>query len=328
MENFNTRLKKIKKSTTKVMYCSIIFFLLGLLCFIWAFIIDENTVDNGVTLHELIYNNSSKKREIVTLTVKNTPCVFAEYDSNSTSPKYYFLMDDDYLYVGYLDYDTYQKLNKDDISTNPVTIKGVTRTIPNDVVDIAIKVYNEEVEQDFLTKENYSNYIGNICIDTVSSLVDNVFQIVLGLIFIIISIVYLIVYFVRKGKIKKAEKDTILWDNLKNELEKDNVLEYSKLNLYLTNNYIIDGTSGLTVIPYSNIAWVYIHEQRYRGLVYSRCLVLITNNNKRKLVAKSSSGSKKIKDSYTEIIEKIYEKNNAILIGYNKENSQKIKKLK
>lgn len=325
MKFLDARLKKVKKKTTNYLVCTIIFLVLGILCFGWAYYIDNTTKDTGVTLHELIYNGSTEEKEIVNLTVTEVPYVFAEYDDMITSPKYYFLMDKDYLYVGYLDYATYKKLDKEDISTNPVKIKGVTKKIPDDVIDIAIEVYNEDYGSEFLTKGNYKSYIGEICIDTNSDLVDNIFQIILGFSFILIAFIYAIIYLYRISKIKKVQKDTVIWDKVKSELDKEDVLDYSKFGLFLTENYIVDGLKGLTVIPYNDIVWIYLHEHKYNGITANRYLVVVTKDKKKKMIAGIDGVHPKAKNTYVEIIGRIYDKNNNMLVGFTKENQKQIK---
>lgn len=327
MDSFQEKLKKITKKTKEHLICAIVFFGLGILCFGWAYYISETTKDEGVTLHELISVGSTKEKDIVELTVTEIPYVFAEYDSDLTSPKYYFLMDENYLYVGYLDYATYQMLNQDDINEKPITIKGVTKTIPDDVIDIAIEVYNEDLEEEFLTKGNYKSYIGEICIDTVSDLVDNLFQIILGVSFVFIGIIYLIIYYIRKRKINKAKKDMVLWEQIQKELESSQTIDYYKFGLCLTPNYIVDGLKGLTLIPYADIVWVYLHEHKYNGIVCNRYLMVITKDKKKIQVAELGGIHPKAKNTYIEIMEKIYEKNQNILVGYTKENKERIKDL-
>lgn len=327
MNTSNERLKKITKKTRNSLLYAILFFVLGILCFGWAYYISDNTKDTGATLHELIYNGSTKEKQIVDLTVTEVPFVFAEYEDDLTSPKYYFLMDEEYLYIGYLDYATYQKLNQEDINENPITIKGVTKTIPDDVIDIAIDVYNDELEEEFLTKENYKGYIGEICIDTVSDLVDNVFQIILGILFLLTSIIYLIVYFHRNRKFKKLKENTMFWEQIKTELDSNETVEYSKFGLYLTPNYIIDGLKGITMIPYEDIIWLYLHEQKYNGITCNRHLKVITKDKRKFQIAGLSGIHPKMRNSYTEIMEHIYEKNQSMLVGYTKENQKQVKDL-
>lgn len=327
MDLFNERWKKINKKTKNYLYGAILFLVLALGCFGWAYYIDYHIKNNSITLHELIYNGSTKEKDMISLTVIEKPYVFAEYDSNTTSPKYYFLMDEDYLYVGYLDYDTYLKLNKDSIVDNPIMIRGVTKRIPEDVIDIAIEVYNEDLEEDFLTKENYKNYIGEICIDTVSDLIDNIFQIILGTLFLNIFIIYFIIYAVKNHKIRKVEKDDILWQEIQNELGSSETTEYAKFSTYLTPNYIIDGSKGFQLLSYQDIVWVYLHENKYNGVTNNRNLVVITRDKKKHCIADLSGFRPKIKDTYLDLMRDIYEKNQDVLVGYTKENRKQAKDL-
>lgn len=329
MEILNSRLKKLNKTTRNSLWIAVIFLIISIACFGWAYYINESTVvDSGITLHDLIYEGSTKEGEIVEVTVTEKPYVFAEYDTNLTSPKYYFLMDEEYLYIGYLDYATYQELDNDNINNDPITIKGLTKKIPDDVIDLAIEVYNEETGEEFLTKDNYKNYIGEIFIDTTEELVDDVLQIILGLLFLIISFVYFIVYIVVANKYKKIKKDSVLWEQITDELSRDSVIEYSKFGLYLTDSYIIDGNKGFTVIPYSDVYWTYLHEQKYNGITCSRCLIVITVNKKKYEIALLGGIKPKLKDTYTEIFNNIYNKNNDILIGFTKENKLRYKEFK
>lgn len=326
MDLFQERWKVISKKIRIFLYGAILFFILASCCFGWAYSI-HNQLKNSSTLHELIFNGSKKEKDIVSLTITERPYVFAEAenDLNSMSPKYYFLMDEKYLYIGYLDYGTYSKLDSEDIYENPITIRGITRTIPEDVIDIAIEVYNEGLEEALLTKENYKNYIGEICIDTVSDLADNIFQIIIGTLFFIISIIYFLIYCSRKQKVQKIKKDTILWDEIQEELGNQETIEYPKLPTYLTPNYIIDGSNGLIRIAYTDIIWIYPHETKYKRITSKRNLIVFTNNKKRFLIAELNGIYPK--DYCLNIMKDIYEKNQNILIGYTKENKKQIKNL-
>lgn len=321
----NVNEKKLEKNELKILYAGLIFFVLGFIFFIWAFYITSNTKNYNLTLHDIIKNGDSKENQIVSLTVTEVPYVFAEYDSKEKSDKYYFLADEDYLYVGYLDYDTYKKLSSDDINTNNITIKGVTKKIPSDVIDIAIEVYNEELGEEFLTKGNYKNYIGEVCINTVSDLVNNAVQIVFGIIFVVISIVYFVLYVVRKNKVKKI-KNSSDWSKVSSELDSSNTVSYDKYNLFLTSNYIVDGLKGLTVIPYQDIIWVYLYEYRYNGIVCNRKIMVVTRDGKKQEIA-GISGIHRSKNNYMEILENISSRCPNALVGFNGENQKKIKEM-
>ena len=327
--NFSdTRIEKLEKKTNNYLYYGVVIFgILGVVFFGWAFYIQKNLTGTKNTLHELIYNESTKEGKKVKLTVTSIPYVFAEETSKKTNAKYYFLMDGDYLYVGYLNDDTYEKLNQKDISKNPITIYGKTKKIPSDVIDIAIKVYNEGLEEPILTRDNYSEYIGEICIDTDSVSLAGAFQTILGILFNWVGFIYLILFLVKKRRINKFKKDTVLWEDIISELNDKEVEEYFKFGTCLTKKYIVDSMKGLTIIPYQDIVWLYLHESRYNGVTNDRYLIAVTKEKKNVKVARLSGFHPKSKDTYMEIIQKIYEKNPNMLVGYTSENRKAAKNL-
>lgn len=204
MDNLNE--EKISKTEKHLLHVGLILSSIAIIFFSWAFIIAKHVVDNNVTLHELIKNGDTKSNQIVYLKVTEKPYIFAEYDSNEKSNKYYFLLDENYMYIGYLDYNTYKKINSSDLDEKPITIKGITKKTPDDVINIAIATYNKEIGEEILTKDNYKNYIGDIYIDTVNDLVNNTPQLVLGTAFSILAIIYFISYIIRNIKINKTKK--------------------------------------------------------------------------------------------------------------------------
>lgn len=123
----NVNKKKFEKRELKNLYRGLSFLIISFIFFCWAFIISINTENNNLTLHDIIKNRNEKENQVISLKVTELPYVFAEYDTKKESNKYYFLQDENYLYVGYLDYKTYNKLNKMDTNINRITIKGVTK---------------------------------------------------------------------------------------------------------------------------------------------------------------------------------------------------------
>ena len=194
----------VMKKLHKKLIFTFIFLILSISCFSWVFYINKVTNTDEVTLHEFISNNKTKEKQKVNLTVSEIPYLFAEIENgnNKTGPKYYFLMDRDYLYIGYLDHSTYMKLNNKSINDNPIKITGITKKIPDDIVEIAINVYNENLGYEFLNKDNYHEYIGTICIDTVSDLVNSSFIFILGFICMLVSFINIFSYFYKMNLIK------------------------------------------------------------------------------------------------------------------------------
>ena len=186
---------------------------------------------------------------------------------------------------------------------------------------------NEELGKEFLTKGNYKNYIGSIYIDTVNSIYQDTIQIVLGCVFAIFFVVYFISYMIHNRNLNKFKKDTVLWGKIKTELDSSNIIEHSKLSLYLGKNMIIDYSKKLNILNYQDIAWVYLHENKYNGITNLRYLMVVLKNNKKIQIAYVGGFHPKLKEEYVKVMEEIYQHNQTILIGYTKENREQIKKL-
>lgn len=324
------KLKKLKKINKKDLFCIIFFLGLTLFCFGMGYYLNQLDKKETISLHELLKVQSSETGRKVNLTVTEKPYLFAEYDKDVLTDKFYFLMDENYLYVGYLDFGTYNELNNDKITSEPITIKGKTKTIPNDVVDIAIESYNELAEKEILTKENYKDYIGAICIDTTEEDDDdNVFIIILGVFFLIAMLIYLGYVLLKINKYNKTIKkmDSHDYDNIVRELERSDCKDYDEFKVYLTDNYIVDGKKGLNIIPYKDIVWAYLYEHRYNGIANDRYLVIYTKDKKKHTVAEMPITLKQTKEVYNEMLQNIYNKNQSMLLGYTKENKKQAKDL-
>lgn len=148
----NAAIKKNKKNLVAM----IIFIIIGLLL-IGYYVYGSNLAskEEAISFHDVIAEGKIDTDLKVKVEVSTVPYVFAEYDKDEKSNKYYFLMDDNYLYIGFLDYNTYQKLSEEEISKYPITVEGFTKKIPDEVIDLAIEVYNEEAQEEVLNNGNY-----------------------------------------------------------------------------------------------------------------------------------------------------------------------------
>ena len=72
---------------------------------------------------------------------------------------------------------------------------------------------------------------------------------------------------IHNRNLNKFKKDTVLWGKIKTELDSSNIIEHSKLGLYLGKNMIIDYSKKPNILNYQDIAWVY-----FCLLYTSRCV--------------------------------------------------------
>ncbi len=291
----------------------------------------EESEKNKDSMHNVILKDESKNTDKKAyLDVYTTPYKFAVYDD--TSDAYYFVMDDKYMYVVYMSLADYNRLNKDDIKTNPVKIEGVTKKTPDDIKKLAIEAYNDAMknEEDKLTLEDFDNYFGSIYLDMTPS-DDSIggFYYCMGFIFGFLGItmfIIFIIYNVRfKKEIKKLDSNEIMKIDM--EMNDPESFYYEKAHLFLTKNYIVNFAGGFNVIEYKDIIWMYPFVMRTNGIKTSQSIMVVTKDGKRKKVADIDVFTKGKKEVFDEIFNTIASKNDNIIIGYNKESQMKAKEL-
>lgn len=324
-----TKLSDCFKITTRVYVVAIIFLLITIVFFGWAFVLEDTNKSDAKDFLESRIGMQTKEKEYVSLDVTMGPTLFAEYDTMITSDKYYFVWSGDALNIAYLDYGTYQEVTTKTSNEESIKIYGVTKTIPTDVLEIAIDVANDIVGEDFLTMDNYQDYISTMYIDAVNPLHDNSIQIVAGIIFALLSIAFFILAIVRQRLTKKSiqSRTESEWQKILTELDDENVKHYKKINLYLTDNYIIDLSNGLRVIEYKDIVWMYQYQLKQYGMTTNKNIVIATKNGKKVSIANMDNFMKRSKKAYTEIMDFIVSKNSSIALGYTKENKKEMKNL-
>lgn len=325
----NSKLGQSLKLNNRALIAALIMILISAIFFGWAYVLTTSDKGTPQNFSDLLASQSIKEGIYTSLTVTEEPHVFAEYDDNLTSDKFYFLWNGDLLHIGYLDYSTYSDLKSKAVEVDSPTIFGVTKKIPLDVIDIAIETYNEAVGETFLTKDNYSQYIGTLYIDVVSPVQDNTFQLIFGFVFLLLGVILLVTYIVRQKQTKKGirSRSESEWKKIFSELDSDTTKSYKKINLYLTENYIVDLGSGLRVIEYKDIVWMYQFQMKRYGMTVSKNIVLATKNKEKISIANMDNFMKRSKKDFSEIMNYIVSKNEGIVLGYTKENKKQMKDL-
>lgn len=327
----NIRSQKIKTAINLInryLLVAVVLFLLAIPFYVWAYIIENEDLGEPLNFTEQVASASATSGEYVELKVTEVPNVFAEYDSSKTSDKYYFVWSDNYLNVAFLDYDTYQKLNQEGIHDNPVTIRGITKTLPNDVIELAIDGYNKMVGEEFLTASNYQSYLSTLYIDTTADLNNSTIQVLFAVVLTVLALIFLTLFIVYRRKFKKvwkqySEKE---WNRISQELDSEDAKIYKKSRLYLTEHYIICLNHGLTVVDYQDLAWVYPYQLKQYGITTSRSIILWSKKKERYTVA-SLEGVTKSKAMIDEVIDFIVSKNPVVLVGFTDENRKSAKDL-
>lgn len=284
---------------------------------------NEKDEQNIKYLNELIESNDRKTGEKAYLNINWLSSKFAVY--NDTTDAYYFAYDGDYYYIIYMTESKASELLNMDLENNPVEITGVTRSISDDVRDIAIEDYNSELEdnEEALTTSNFYNIFGDIYLDqtsTYSTTTDmySAFGILIFFFGLITTLVGIISSISVSSRMKKISDVDI--QILESEMNNSESFYYDKVKLYLTPNYIIMVDGRLLYYKYSDILWMYSYESRYNGFRTNKAIKILTNDAKTSMFANTPLATKQGKAIYDEIWDTIVSKNPNMKLGYTTEN--------
>lgn len=325
----NSKLSQSFKLNSRCLITGFILLVISIILFGLAYMISSKDLGEAKNFTDLVANSEIKEGMYASLTVTEEPIVFAEYDDRLTSDKYYFLFNGEFVHIGYLDYGTYTDLKTQSSFVDSPEIKGIVKPLPEDVLDLAVEAYNEILGINLITKDNFSTYFSMYYLDVVSPAYDNGIQLVAGFIFLILGLVLLLTYYIRHRQTKKGirSKSENEWKNIFSELDSEDTKFYKKLNLYLTENYIVDLSNGLRVVEYKDIVWMYQFQMSRYGITVSKNIVLATKNREKISIANMDNFMKRSKKDYTDIMNFIISKNESIVLGYTKENRKQMKDL-
>ena len=237
------------------------------------------------------------------------------------------------MYIAYMDEATYKENFENDGKDN-IRIYGYTYTTTKDVKQIAIDTYNEMYElkgDEALTVADFSNYFGSVYMNmTDNTSAEGSMCIMFGFLAFLIGMVMLIAYFIKAKKYKKYFKNTSRneLNMINSQLNSKDSFNYKDLKLFLTDNYIVSYINNFYAVKYEDVLWIYEHIQRVNGFRAYTAILVMDKSFKLHTIVQTSLNTKAKKESFNEIFETISNKNENILVGYTKENRDKIRNMK
>ena len=247
---------------------------------------------------------------------------------------FYYVFDENYMYVVRMRDNTYESFLTDDLLENPKRISGMTKTIPEDIKEIAIEVYNEEMEEeDQITSGDFTRYFNDVYLDAEAlPLTETDVFVIIGVVVITVGAIVLLcggVMLMRyKKNIKKLSNEDI--EKIDQELNDKETFFYKTAHAALTKNYVVHFGNTFEAILYQDIIWIYPYEIRQRGVKTSQSIQIMTNEGQMHGIASMGTYTKKSREIYEEIFDTIVKKCPNALVGFTKENKklakEKIKK--
>lgn len=193
-----TTKKGKKKSNNFFGLYVIICVILGIAISFLVFGILETKKEKNTSYMNDLINIEDNVLKHANLKVYTTPYGFAEYEN--TKGKFYIVKDSDYLYIVYLDDEQYEEIIKNDLQNDPYIIEGYTNYISEEIQKLAIESYNELLNSEEVTEENFELFFGSIYLDaTASNNISTLYYVLSVAFFLIGSITFI---FLRKEKKK------------------------------------------------------------------------------------------------------------------------------
>lgn len=314
-------LKIVNKKNKSILFLSFVFIICFFIILYNGVKYENKSLPMAVGMHDLITNFETVENVYSYIDVNTSPFLFATYETNGDldNEQFYFVMDSsNSLYIVRMSLDDYENLNVKDINNNSIRIYGLTKKVDESMIKIAIETYNDELKEEYLTRENFSKYVGLIYLDMTEKIYDATLYYIGATICLILFImffsIFLLNYFKSKNIIKKYSKEELYKINLEIMMLKNN--SYSKMNLYLLNDYLVDASNSLVIINYDDITCIKIYEKKCNGLTINKNLKVMDKNNKVYSICNTKYLDNNKNFVLEEVIEKICLKNLNIKAGY------------
>lgn len=317
------KIDNMVKLLKKQLFIGIVLVIISVCCYFGAFKIRESENSKvPENWNNLIADNNDSEGKYATVTTPYIPYQFGEKEEDGVVSKYYLIIDTNFnYYVVRLTDDTYNDMvNQYDDKGDSFSydLKGYLYSTPDELKNLVINAFNEESDSG-LTMDNYNEYLGKCYLDETETPQDDVIGVLnaVGMIIDVFAGIIIIVFLLNNSRTNKILQKYDKRD-IEEEIGKESTTFYKKLKLYVTDKYLVCYANGINVIEYSDIYWTYIEKVRYRGITTGKYVVLITKD-KRKVQLTSTFRDEK---PLNEVIEKIHNKNEDILVGYSPENQK------
>ena len=268
---------------------------------------NNNSYDNyhnAQHMNNNSYNNYNKNQENI-----NNAYAKAYYDAYIAA-----FTKDEYDRV----VNAYENASDDDsIITEGVSYVGMSKSIPEEVRKLAIESYPEIFEND-INESEFDEFFGNFYILVNADPIDYTGPIMVSIMLLIFGS-----YFMYRGiKSKIKTKNVMNSDLYIRSIDEIESPEFETNKAILTKNYLVYAESGLNIIPYTDITWIYPHVFRYNGVPNHSVAYYIKGSKKMHLI---SYGLKE--STVNEVLYFIKDKNKDVLFGYTDENKKLYKEM-
>lgn len=220
-------------------------------------------------------------------------------------------------------YNRIQEQYKENIQNFKYCIKGKSYSSFENLEKEVLKIYEKKLENEIVNSTNYVDHFGESFVDATEGNVSNIMSSIcymLAALFIFIAIIVVVHYI---QALKKFNKTISLYgrEEIEKEINSPESIIFKNAGICLAKKYIVSTALDFNIIQYDNIYWIYILKKRINFITITKCIMAATKEGKILPIACEYN-----EKNLNEIIDKIHEKNNSILIGYSRKNRASFQK--
>ncbi|MBR0132905.1 MAG: hypothetical protein IJM14_07485 [Lachnospiraceae bacterium] len=336
MMNFtNPHAKKALKGHKKTLTIGLILLLAGVGLIVFSLIQAKKGIDNPKSFSEITHRGGHSG-EIVTL---NVTFIFDPFASRENSKKesYSFATDGEDYYIIRVTEKELEKLQNRIEDEGEIEITGVTRKISDDkLIEHACTFLNAKgIFPGKISKNNFKGYVGAFYLDyskpTAFSMMFSSLSFLpfMAIAFMVIGLLVILAGYSNLKKFKKlGGVDGSEIARLDAEMNAPNALWLDDLQAYATSNHVIGLRKGVSSVKYEDILWFYMIQHMTNGIKDYRMLNYLDKTGVEKTlttVPNRKNNEESVAGQINMLQQKIWENNNAVIIGYSPEIAAQMK---
>lgn len=275
----NTNLKKLAKkvpvSQTLAVVFSMIAIVFGLIALVAS--VGMNSDESAAP-----YTLESKEGDRAYIEVQYASEAFAEFDAEAAD-KLYFMLDEEFNpYIVCISdsemaaYAKHQAYTFGETNEMPEIIRTYGKLMPmdDDLVELAVEGFNWFWGEEVVTEENFEEIFGSYYLDTALTDVSGTSPMLI--LAVIAAAVLLVIMAKQNAKWKKKSRETLSelaargeTERIDSELQDMRTRYFKQIGVYLTENYLISCSKGLSVVDLRSIVGIYgvVTEKNYQLVV-------------------------------------------------------------
>lgn len=270
-----------------------------------------------------VLQESKISSEHVKITAKN----IEELPIKEGENKYYIVTDvENHKFFVLMDEEGYNSRKTELDNKKETEVTGIVQKISIELETVLIGYYNQLIGEDYLNFENFNQYFSPVYVNTKLTIeqVNLDFNLARGLAMAFFLVMAL--YFVNKRKVDKSinrfTKSQLR--EIYEQIDSKDSIEFNKGEIYLAKDYIADAYSGLKIIRYDDIIWVYPKKKATLTFGSIKTVVVMLKNKQAYYIGEITSRGKKGRDLQEKLYFEISKRSKNALRGYTKENIKKI----